>query len=818
MLSPSRQPRAKFPLGTKSTEPSIVFSEAKLVRAIQTLDSTWKRTDEEKIDTPPLSDLLREAICSVLKIAACFDVPDLINKSELETVCTARVLGCLKRFVAGMPPSFGECCHRKCEQRLIHLALLSILFRMCRDPEVAGYVVREGLHRFLVKMCTASSMEDYDVSSSMDPKHDEAIHTQDFNPHDLMITVDPFDWCYQPLCTRLLKENNHAFFIPFGIQSLICLLRGIALPTDEVSEFELRIHVNGGTQKRRKLPSIFVFPLHGGNEVRASNKTSQYKLPSLCCNELSTRSEQRENIALWSLVLNDNSSIHLALRSLIALCIHLPRSSLEYRSLLREGNNIRHSLWKYSCLTPNYHKLENALSYLNAGTGLLLPFQLIAIQELTLTRIASTALPLFAEDESTNVVVIPIKQIPIGGRRVLSPISKKPKKRRDGEPLSLRQRLHAASEAAHSELTRWENQRTLRNRGSELVRNHQRLAIRKACADVENLRKHLIGSLEILCFGRQHPDPQQPFSAWIKSLPTIETLQLERQYQQEMRQRQILEQQYQREALRRREREECVLMQGNDYNIPEENELSIRQQKHQQFLCMQAEMRQLEQRDSNEDSPMLTTEADTKETTMKEKRANQERQRLFQLEDQQREGRELEKMSREDLYYVERIIRAKAKAKEEQKKREKSGDLKKNAIEEQQRHIARMRLLDEEKRLAERESSGMQLEDLLGRQIRLREAEKAKEELNNEWRERKAMQSEEHDCRSRWTLLERALIKQQQEELKQQRAEARRLKRQQQREEREVRAAWVESWDDNGNKYYYNSITEVSQWEVPDQF
>ncbi|KUF96942.1 hypothetical protein AM588_10010263 [Phytophthora nicotianae] len=285
-----------------------------------------------------------------------------------------------------------------------------------------------------------------------------------------------------------------------------------------------------------------------------------------------------------------------------------------------------------------------------------------------------------------------------------------------------------------------------------------------------------------------------------------------------MRQRQILEQQYQREALRRREREECVLMQGNDYNIPEENELSIRQQKHQQFLCMQAEMRQLEQRDSNEDSPMLTTEADTKETTMKEKRANQERQRLFQLEDQQREGRELEKMSREDLYYVERIIRAKAKAKEEQKKREKSGDLKKNAIEEQQRHIARMRLLDEEKRLAERESSGMQLEDLLGRQIRLREAEKAKEELNNEWRERKAMQSEEHDCRSRWTLLERALIKQQQEELKQQRAEARRLKRQQQREEREVRAAWVESWDDNGNKYYYNSITEVSQWEVPDQF
>ncbi|KAG2847341.1 hypothetical protein PC112_g1133 [Phytophthora cactorum] len=547
MSSPSRRPR----LRTKSPESSTVFSEAKLVRAIQTLDSTWKRTTEEKTDASPLSDLLREALCTLLEIAACFDTPDLVQMSQLETVCTARVLGCLKRFVAGMQPSLGECCDCKCEQRLIHLTLLSILFRMCREPEVAGYVVREDLHKFLLKM---SMIHNSDLTSGMNPKQDDEIHQDDvaFDPHDLMITIDPFDWCYQPLCSRLFKENNHAVFIPMGIRPLVCLLRGIGLPTDEVSEFEQRIH--------------------------------------------------------------------------------------------------------------------------------------------------------------------------------------------------------------------------------------------------------------------------QPFSEWIKSLPTLESLQLERQYQQEMRQRQILEQQYQRETQRRRERNECILMQGNDFNVPEENELSIRQQKHQQFLCMQAEIRALEQRDSNEEKNICRTEASTREPTIKETRVIQERLRLLQLDDQRREGRELEKMCREDLYYVERILRAKANAKEEQEKRERSGDLQKNVIQEQQRHIARMRLLDEEKRLAERESSGMRLEDLFGRQIRLREAEKAKEELNHDWRERKTMQAEEHDCRSRWTLWERALIKQQQEELKILRVEERRRKRQQQREEREIRVAWVENWDIGGNKYYYNSITGISQWEVPDQF
>ncbi|KAL4109240.1 hypothetical protein PRIC1_000942 [Phytophthora ramorum] len=172
-------------------------------------------------------------------------------------------------------------------------------------------------------------------------------------------------------------------------------------------------------------------------------------------------------------------------------------------------------------------------------------------------------------------------------------------------------------------------------------------------------------------------------------------------------------------------------------------------------------------------------------------------------------------MRREDLYYVERIKQAKAKAKEDRERRERNVALQTSAIDEQRQRIARMRMLDEEKRMAEREMIAMRAEDLFGRQMRYREAEKAKEELHNEWRERKAMQAEEHDCRSRWTLWERALVRQQQEELKQQRAEARRLKRQLQREEEEAKAAWIESWDQNGNKYYFNSATGVSQWEAP---
>ncbi|KAE9023955.1 hypothetical protein PF010_g1669 [Phytophthora fragariae] len=335
------------------------------------------------------------------------------------------------------------------------------------------------------------------------------------------------------------------------------------------------------------------------------------------------------------------------------------------------------------------------------------------------------------------------------------------------------------------------------------------------CADVESLRSHLVESLETLCSGRQHPDPQQTFSDWIKSLPTLETLEREHRYQQEMRQRQILEQQYQREAIRRRERDECTLMYVNDYNVPEENELSVQQEKHEQILRMQAEIRQLEQSDLSGDSKIKVKANGEQELSKKEKLAIQERQRLLQLEDQRHEGRELERMCREDLYYVERILQAKAKAKEEQQKREKSEVLQKNGIEEQQRYIARMRLLDEEKRVAEREAIGMRMEDLFGRQIRFREAEKVKERLQNEWHERKKMQAEEHECRSQWILWDRMLDKQHQEELKQQRAEARSLKRQQLRQEKEIKAAWIESWDESGNRYFYNSITGMSQWEPP---
>jgi hypothetical protein len=775
----------------------------------------------DRTASPRLTESLREALCTLLEIAACLDELDMGNRKLLVTVCTARILGCLKRFVAGcigMEPPLGACCGCKCEQRLLHLTLLSILIRMCREPEIACNVVKENLHRFLIQMCAPSEAQIPRLTVAS-----EAVDSGVFDPYDLMVLIDPFDWCYQPVCTRLAKEKAAEFLAPMGIRSLICLLRGLAIPTDEVSEFEQQIRVNRTVRekspRRRKLPSIFAFPQA---ETVGSARAPKCRLAPLCVGDTATRLEQHETRALWILVLNEGSRVHLALRSLIALAIHLPKLSLEYKALQLERDYVRRIMANI-CLTSSYHKLESVLSGVHASDSVEpLPFQLIAIHPSTLQRIATAALVVFAEEQHADPSsAIPKTRVIAGERRALHPITRTrqefTKGAKERKPLSILHRLDAATYAASTEFSRWEKEYAPRRQSPELERNRRRLAIRQTCADVERLRSHLVGSLEVLCSGRQHPDPEQSFSQWIKSLPTLDTLERERQYQQEMRQRQVLEQQYQREVSRRRERDECTQMHANDFNVPEESELSVQQARHERFLQMRAEMRQLEQRDSDDDAAKGPTEESTAVGTLtkKEKLAMQERQRLLHLEAQRREARELEKMRREDLYYVERILAAKAKAKEEHEKLKNSGDLKKNALEEQQKHIARMRLLDEEKRLAERESSSMRVEDLFGRQLRFREAEKAKEELRNEWRERKAMQAEEHDCRSRWILWDRALLQQEQEELRQQRAQARRLKREQEREERELRAAWVASWDDNGNLYYYNTLTGTSQWEAP---
>ncbi|KAG1684997.1 hypothetical protein DVH05_009827 [Phytophthora capsici] len=809
MPPPSLQHRGNPALRKTRREPNSLestptFSESKLVLAIQTLDSTWKTTkslinEEESVQrSPPLSDPLREALCTLLEIAACFDNSDPGKKSQLKTVCTARVLGCLKRFVTGygdVQSSLGACCDRKCERRLVDIALLNILFRMCREPEIAGNVVKESLHTFILKMCATSEMQTSILKLDLEPKEDEVPDKMSFDPLDLMITIDPFDWCYQPLCRRLLNENTHTFFIPVGIRSLIYLLRGLPVPTDEVSELQEQPHKN---PKHRKLPSIFTFSKTEEPKEHASGiKTNQFKLPPLCCEQVSPHTEQREIRAMWSLILADSARTHLALRSLVALGVHLPRRSSEYKSLKREGGCI---LMKCNFEAPTY---ENGLKWLNHNSPHvkleLLPFQPIATQRSTLKRIASAASLLFTEEEPPK---FRSKQT-----RTLNPIKKSELTKQNGASLSIQQRLRVASENAHSELANWET-RHLSHQASQIERTHQRFAIQQMCGNIESLRGHLVTSLGVLCSGRRHPDPTQPFSEWIRSLPTLETLEKERQYQQEMRQRQILEQQYLKEAQRRHERDECLFMQANDHNVPEENELTKQLQKQQHFLEMQAEIRQLEQNDSSRAS--LDTAS-----AMKEKRANEERQRMIQLENERRERRELEKMRREDFYYVERILLAKAKAKEEDEKREKTRELQKNLLEEQQKKIARMRLLDEEKRLAERETNRMQLEDLLGRQRRFRDVEKAKEQVQNEWRELKTMRAEEHECKSRWTLWDRALLQQQQEEQKRQRAETRRLRRQQQREENEMKAAWVESWDHEGNKYFYNSISGESQWGSP---
>ncbi|GMF13479.1 unnamed protein product [Phytophthora lilii] len=808
---PAKSPQQQIP------EPVLEFNDSKLVLAIQALDAAWKNAKylaaSEEGASCRLSDSLRDALCTLLELVAYFNKPESVNISRLETVCTARVLGCLKRFVAinvdGVNP-IGECCERKCEQKLLHFTLLSILFCMCRDRAIACSVMKEKLHNFIIKMCTTDELSNLETNL----KEEQRIDLQDeepFDPNDLMITIDPFDWCYKPVCTRLFKENIHAFFLPVGIRSLVCLLRGTKLPTDEISEFEQQTHRNRGRtkcSKCRKLPSIFSFPHYESrhqdtNKDHDLSKAPSYELTPLCFENRSASLEQQEIRALWTVVVSDGSRIHLAVRSLIALAICLPQPSHEYKYLLLDRGKILPIFQAYfylpSISSDMYQRLESTIPWRTSGNEKplvkLLPFQIIAAQLSTLKRLARAASLLFANNDNVSpVAVISMQHISTRERPPLSPIKKtrclsgQTKKMIDNKHVSIQDRLNTVSIVANDEFVRWKNRHPLQQQSPE--RNHRRLAIKAMCADAESLRSHLVRSLEILCSGRQHPDPHQSFSDWIKSLPTLETLERERQYQQEMRQRQILEQQYQREALRRREREESVIMQLNDYNVPKESELTVQQEKHEHFRRMQAEIRQLERSGSDDDTP--------NEKLKGEFCANA-----------------LEKMRREDLYYVERILQAKAKTKEEQDKRERTATNQASAIEEQRKLIARMRLLDEEKRLADRESMGMRVEDLLGRQMRFREAEKKKEELQNEWHERRTMHAEEHDCRSRWTLWDRSLAHQQEEVLRQQRAEARRLKRQQQREEKEIRAAWVESWDENGNKYYYNAVTGLSQWKSP---
>ncbi|RLN67672.1 hypothetical protein BBJ28_00009312 [Nothophytophthora sp. Chile5] len=844
MRSPSRHSDGKSPIRAKlpqrnGVQSEPVVSESRLLQAIRTLEGarSSKQHSHGQPDAQdeasaawqsPLSNSLRKALCFLLEVAAQFDNPELANKPELETVCTARVLGCLQRFVAScasVGPQIGECCERKCEQRLVHLSLLSILFRMCREANIAPSVVKEGLQTFLIEMYGREA-------SSHDMAHSPAtedLKVEPFAPRDLLLAIDPFDWCYQALCTRLLEEESHVFLAPLGIRSLTCLLRGMPLPTDEITEFQQSLRRSRRhcetSKKHRELPSIFSFPSDTDpieGDATAMTKPRRNTLSSLCRRQSSIPNEQREFRAVWSVVLNDSAKKHLALRSLAALALHLPRPSPERRMLLLASSNLHRVFASYaSSLGPqrDTDKSSSAAQLMahesSKTKGSFASSQSWTLQPCVLKRMALTVSQLFAEDEQCDTPKVDSEQQrSIDGRNPRSALRAGPfplpvardcikvgPKRGGFASQSLSRRLQAATENATAEIVKKESVQATQLQGSiQLEQSRRRHLIRDACNDIENLRSHLLKSLAVLYSGRPHPDPQQSFSAWIQSLPTIETRERERQAQQEMRQRQTLELQYQREATRRQERDECTQMQLNDHDTPQNSELSVQKEKRARFVNMQVEMRELEQ-----------SKSDGRNREYEAKLAIKERQRFLLLEGQKHEARERERMQREDLYYVERLLQMK----QQQARLQKPEAQQATAIEEQRQRIARMRALDLEKQLAERESSGMRVEDLLGRQMRFWEAEKRKEELQNEWRARKAMQTEEHASRTCWTLLDRALIQQQQSELKQQRVEARRLKRQQRQEEEQVRLAWAESWDEQGNRYYYNSHTGLSQWEAP---
>ncbi|RLN94645.1 hypothetical protein BBJ28_00009290 [Nothophytophthora sp. Chile5] len=694
---------------------------------------------------------------------------------------------------------------------------------MCREANIAPSVMKEGLQTFLLEMCGPQESSSSDMAKS---PVTEDPSVEPFVPRDLLLAIDPFDWCYQPLCARLLEEESHVFLAPLGIRSLTCLLRGMPLPTDEITEFQQSLRWSRRhcetRKKHRKLPSIFAFPSDTDpieGDATTMTKPRRNTLSSLCRHQPSTPNEQREFRAVWSVVFNDSAKKHLALRSLAALALHLPHPSPERRVLLLASSNLHRAFASYaSSLDPQRDagKSSSATQLMvhefPQTEGSFASSQSWTLQPCVLKRMALTVSQLFVEDEQRDTPKVDLEQQrSMDGRNPRTALRTGPfplpmardciKVGPKRASQSLSRRLQAATESATAEIAKKESAQVTQLQGSiKLEQSRRRHLVRDACTDIENLRSHLLKSLAMLYSGRPHPDPQQSFSAWIQSLPTIETRERERQAQQEMRQRQTLELQYQREAARRQERDECTQMQLNDHDTPKTSELSVQKEKRARFVNMQVEMRELEQSKSGE-----RAREDEAKLTIKE------RQRFSLLEGQKREARERERMQREDLYYVERLLQMK----QQQARLQKPEAQQATAIEEQRQRIARMRVLDLEKQLAERESSGMRVEDLLGRQMRFREAEERKAELQNEWRARKAMQTEEQDSRTRWTLLGRALVQQQQSELKQQRVEARRLKRQQRQEEEQVRLAWVESWDEQGNRYYYNSHTGLSQWEAP---
>lgn len=801
------------------------------------------------------------------------------------TVCAARVLGCLKRFVAsrkntrapflqsseGSSDREDRCCVHECHRTLVRLAVLFILFNFSRARPTAAAIVAEGLEEFLLEMahrgvhakttdCTSlADTESIESDAGSCENHEatpESAPYEPFQAHDLLLTIDPFDWCFQSLAADLartaaegddrattrgiVQSPDAAFLVPLGARTLRYLLDGVTLPSDEIQELVRRLDniplrcercsrtvKHQHKLKLRRLPSIFAFPTVDDDENSVLARV-------LCFSDRQGTDALTDSSRI--VALSSKASVHFALRSLITLAHHLPERSPERRAL---GSRCMPHLLKIRAkLTMANIALSGRHEQISEPQQLR-PHQAIAISASTLAQLSATAL----------VVVCGLgpqaKHSPSHALKQTIQTAASPLQcaKTSELPVVLSARLKAATICAQRELAVWEaDMLAFKADRASCERERRHRDIRQAVAKFEQLRQSLAQGLELLRTGRSHPDPAQRFSDWIQSLPTVESVERERQTEQEMRQRLVLEKQYRLEARRRREQDERTLMTTNDCDVTYDAEVSAQAGKHAHFLEMQAKLRSLEDSLENPESGVvafLSTpssdipsparksavdfEKERAKQMAKQQREHEERMRLQQLRCQEHEARERSQMRREDVFFAERALRQQEQARRQSETAaEQLRAARERAMEAQRLKIVEMRQREVETKRTEQEVERMRVEELHSRQLRFFLAEQAKLERQREQTARKRMHAEEQDLRWRWQLVDRAAAQQEQAEQRRRRAEERRARRQ--KEQRAevvagdaayVAGEWVQCWDDGGNAYYYNSRTGESQWDPP---
>lgn len=871
---------------TNDAQRTGLVDDARLLRAIQALDDDSAATSTSARGKCDAFGYFLELLLQWEQSAR----ESSVVKAELETIWEARILGCLKRFVAKkkyVDAKFVGCsCFNSsdggnfpCVQRLVCYALATILFSLARDPRLASGVVKNELHELLFEL--------YFESRGLQSEHFEAPattvssqNTQDnqysaeiVDARDLLLVLDPFDWCFQSTCSQIVTEEQQkvdsVFLAPIGVRSLIYLLAGEALPTDEITEYDTRLrrHPSDGNhkqvpqaplaKKKKRLPSIFTFPTKADPANSSSQETTTTVDTSLICS--------RKGNPAFQVVHSQSALQHMALRATVALLQNLRRPSPERKVLLSGGDCIQMLAVATRSLQDDSFPSQYTTESQDGGVSLirLLSCQKVAMEPRVLALIGQCGLSLLHDHElDAFLKKQPQFRQQLARQSYTTPVTnstsqsiasmKKPsklqnKKRPAGSDsaaasLSLAERLKAAREESRREFTTDNNPSSPLKREFELERSLRRQQLRSQCESLEQLRQQLSQSLALLHNGRPHADPTQSFTNWIASLPTIEKKEQERKNNELMRQQHAIEMQFQRDEARKQRLRECIMMQQNDSDALSETENDRREQKRLEFLRMHEERRLLQEQQQREDqraigsgdmlmetgandqndpqvneieARMLHAETLSTQRKARQKKLNDEQTRLLWARQRKQEVKELERMAKEDLYYVEKLLRAKQLEFEQCKAQQLSAKQNINPIEEQQRKIERMRQLDLERKLAEKESERMRTEDLVARQLRFVETERKHLEAQQEKLARKHMEAQERECRLLWTRLEQEQKKIEEQETKRLHVEARKLQKLQRQYENQVLAAWVESWDEYGNVYYYNTVTGVSQWETP---